>query len=72
MNEHIMQWSSDAMYDGRLVADSKVRERTIKDIVKIEDELTMNPLMIIDTAGALIHEAVESDKEATGKKASMS
>lgn len=43
------------MYDGKLVAHPKVASRTIADL-SASDWL---PLMMVDTAGALMHEEVE-------------
>lgn len=64
MNENIMQWSSDAMYEGKLIANEGVKDRLIDDIMNkeliqsTESELLSQPLLIIDTAGSLMHEGL--------------
>ena len=60
-----MAWSSKAMYLNKLVAHADVKDRIIKDIMSPEainpgTELLMEPLSIIDTAGSLMHEAMEA------------
>jgi len=55
MNSQIMEWSSANMYDGKLVAHPQVATHTVADLSSSD----WQPLMIIDTAGALMHEAVE-------------
>lgn len=82
MNEDIMAWSSRAMYNGKLVAHDDVKDRSIAQLVKADEEasdLLSNPLLIIDTAGSLMHEGVESERKQTDeddqtrrKKASLS
>ena len=59
MNSAIMQWSSQFMYDGRLVAHESVANHSVSDLVKDSD---MEPLMLIDTAGCLMHESVEDSQ----------
>ena len=74
MNSAIMQWSSDKMYEGRLVAHSSVKDRILSDLLNLEqdeeskdadgaqaddDSVAGEPLIFIDTAGALMYEAVE-------------
>lgn len=52
MNHLIMQWSSDQLYQGQLVADPSVEHHLLRDMSGIEDgELTSDPLLLIDTAG---------------------
>jgi len=36
MNENIMDWSSQAMYEGRLVAHKDVKDRVVDDLLKGE------------------------------------
>ena len=67
MNEQIMKWSSDAMYEGELKADPHVRDRILKDIYRQDGELINNPLMIIDTAGALMYEGIDEQSENESK-----
>jgi hypothetical protein len=60
MNSLIMKWSSDAMYEGGLKAHSSVSSRTMSDLYKhSHDDLMHSPLMLVDTAGALMHESVD-------------
>ena len=59
MNSAIMQWSSQFMYDGRLVAHQSVANHSVSDLVKGSD---MEPLLLIDTAGCLMHESVEESQ----------
>lgn len=59
-----MAWSSKAMYQNKLVAHEDVKDRIIKDLMSKESidpgaELLTEPLAIIDTAGSLMHEAME-------------
>ena len=66
MNELIMNWSSQSMYQGRLVAHDSVSQRTILDLVNaenqenLESEIT-SPLLFIDTAGALMFEGIDTE-----------
>jgi superfamily I DNA and/or RNA helicase len=62
MNESIMRFSSDVFYDGELIADRSVRSRRLCDISGvIKTELTTDPLLLIDTAGADFTEQLESE-----------
>ncbi len=66
MNSLIMNWSSNAMYEGELTAHSSVSQRLMTDLVKeSEEELLNTPLMFLDTAGSLMYEGIdeESDKD---------
>ena len=71
MNSVIMQWSSNQMYEGRLVAHDSVSNRVLSDLLAINNtgeeskeapepaEVAQCPLIFIDTAGALMYEAVD-------------
>jgi superfamily I DNA and/or RNA helicase len=60
MNSLIMNWSSNAMYKGGLKAHASVSNRTMSDLyTHSQDELLHTPLMLVDTAGALMHESVD-------------
>ena len=71
MNTLIMNWSSQQMYQNKLVAHESVSERTIADLVpkqlteESKDEVDTgdisSPIMLIDTAGSLMYEAVDID-----------
>jgi hypothetical protein len=56
-----MNWSSGAMYEGELKAHSSVRSRTMNDLVsgRLGEDVLSNPLMFIDTAGALMYEGID-------------
>jgi superfamily I DNA and/or RNA helicase len=38
MNFKIMQWSSEALYEGRLLADASVAEHLLKDLDGVEED----------------------------------
>lgn len=64
MNEAIMTFSSQELYDGALVADPSVASHRLKDLEHVaEDPLTDAPLELIDSAGAGWSESVEPDGE---------
>jgi len=60
-----MEWSSKSMYNDRLVAHGSVRAHVLNDLLPSSPESgeldVTNPLLMIDTAGALMYEAVEED-----------
>ncbi|CAI9732054.1 DNA-binding protein SMUBP-2-like [Octopus vulgaris] len=57
MHQHIMEWSSKQLYDNELIADSSVKNHLLKDLERIEEnELTTEPLILIDTAGCNLPE----------------
>ncbi|XP_074649779.1 DNA-binding protein SMUBP-2-like [Tubulanus polymorphus] len=57
MNNLIMQWSSDELYNSRLVADASVKDHLLRDLNGVEDtEDTSIPLLMIDTAGCDLYE----------------
>jgi len=80
MNENIMRWSSQAMYQNRLVAHPDVKDRAVVDLLHEDQveaamagsEITANPLLIIDTAGALMHESVPDAASTSGLAESKS
>lgn len=52
MNEKIMRWPSDQLYKSKLVADKSVKEHLLSDLKSVEqNENTITPLLLIDTAG---------------------
>ena len=64
MHSHIMQFSSDTFYDGSLIADQAVTAHRLLDLPNVPAlELTDQPLMFIDTAGASWDEEPEPDGE---------
>jgi len=53
MNQLIMQWSSDALYEGQVRAGSCVANHVLADLPGVtRSELTETVLLLIDTAGA--------------------
>jgi superfamily I DNA and/or RNA helicase len=76
MNQVIMAWSSQQMYENRLVAHGSVRNHVINDLLEESKDQTTeldcaNPLLFIDTAGALMYEAVEEDQRVTESKLNL-
>lgn len=68
MNTQIMQWSSDNMYESKLVASETVANHTVADISQCD----LPPLILVDTAGSLMHESVEqSDKNISESKSNV-
>ena len=68
MNSLIMTWSSNAMYQGGLKAHASVSHRTMADLYRhSQDELLHTPLMLVDTAGALMHESVDEQSQNESK-----
>ncbi len=52
MHESIMNWSSEAMYNGRLIAHDSVRRHLLSELGGVEEtEETTTPVLFIDTAG---------------------
>ena len=65
-----MQWSSDAMYAGKLVANEGNCKHSVQDLVVLDPEqgetefteiMNGNPLLLIDTAGAMMYEDIDED-----------
>ncbi|KAI4601410.1 hypothetical protein KJ359_011539 [Pestalotiopsis sp. 9143b] len=71
MNEKIMRFPSDELYDGKLVAADAVKARLLKDLTyDVEDtEDTSEPVIFIDTQGGDYPE--KNEDEDTGKKSSI-
>lgn len=63
MHERIMTWSSEALYDGSIIAHSSVRDHLLSDLdgVASTDD-TSAPVVLIDTAGC----DFEEEREAKG------
>lgn len=62
MHHEIMQFSSDELYEGSLVAHPSVESHLLRDLPGVlEDELTNTPITFIDTAGASYDEESEPD-----------
>lgn len=71
MNEKIMRFPSDELYDGKLIAADAVKARLLKDLTyDVEDtEDTSEPVIFIDTQGGDYPE--KNEDEDTGKKSSI-
>ncbi|KAI1872634.1 hypothetical protein JX265_005514 [Neoarthrinium moseri] len=71
MNEKIMRFPSDELYEGKLVAAEHVKDRLLKDLpYAVQDtEDTNEPVIFIDTQGGDFPEKNEEDD--TGKKSSI-
>lgn len=56
------------MYEGHLVAHASVKDHLMSDLYKDSgNELMNNPLMIIDTAGSLMHEGIDENSQNESK-----
>ena len=68
MNQIIMQWSSDAFYDGQVHAGSSVANHVLADLPGVtRSELTDTVLLLIDTTGADMLEFSTLDGISKGK-----
>lgn len=64
MHQDIMGFSSEHFYEGTLVPDETVRSHLLSDIDGMtHDDLTITPLLFIDSAGANWEEQLEPDGE---------
>jgi ATP-dependent RNA/DNA helicase IGHMBP2 len=63
MNEQIMAWSSEHLYEGKLKAHASVASHCLSDLpgVKKTDDTSV-PVIFIDTAGCNMEELVEDDE----------
>ena len=69
MNEIIMSWSSQQLYDGKLLADVSVAQHLLCHLPEVNDtELASLPLLMIDTAGCDLYELQAQDKESKGNE----
>lgn len=71
MNEKIMRFPSDELYEGKLVAAENVKDRLLKDLpYEVENsEDTNEPVIFIDTQGGDYPE--KNEDEDTGRKSSI-
>ena len=52
MHQHISDWSSQAMYEGKLVSGESVKSRRLCDLKHVEEnDDTISPIVMIDTTG---------------------
>lgn len=64
MNQKIMQFPSQIFYEGDLIANAKVEGHLLADDNQIDvNPMTLEPLLLVDTAGADFQEEVESEGE---------
>ena len=62
MHKDIMQWSSDALYEGKLVAADQVASQKLKNLPGVaEGEATDPTLVLVDTAGCCMEELTTKD-----------
>ncbi|KAI9273570.1 AAA domain-containing protein [Sporodiniella umbellata] len=69
MHQKIMEFSSQELYDGQLVADGSVAAHLLQDLPKIEkSENTEVPIVMIDTSDTgITHEVTEDSQEEQSK-----
>ncbi|TQS31744.1 hypothetical protein Golomagni_07968, partial [Golovinomyces magnicellulatus] len=74
MNEKIMRFPSDELYDSKLIAADSVKDRLLKDLdYEVADtEDTNEPLVFIDTQGGDFPERNEDDDKDDPKKGKAS
>ncbi|KAJ8248898.1 hypothetical protein GJAV_G00228960 [Gymnothorax javanicus] len=69
MNSAIMQWASQEMYGGKLMAHSSVEKHLLRDLPGVgSTEETATPLLLIDTAGCGLFEMETSDDQSKGNQ----
>ncbi|EEC14669.1 DNA-binding protein Smubp-2, putative [Ixodes scapularis] len=69
MHGAIMKWSSNRLYEGRLVAHSSVASHLLRDLPGVEDnDDTATPLLLIDTASCSMTELDTPDDESKGNE----
>lgn len=65
MNEKIMKFSSEELYDSKLIADDTVKNHKVIDLVSNKEEDSLNileeNLVIVDTAGFQFYENVDPE-----------
>lgn len=74
MHESIMTWSSEALYEGRIVAHDSVRDHVLADLDGVSaTEDTIVPVVLIDTAGCDFEEEreVEGDSRSNEGEAGI-
>ncbi|XP_071481045.1 DNA-binding protein SMUBP-2-like [Diadema antillarum] len=69
MNDSIMQWSSDQLYDGKLESHETVAGHLLKDLPGVEENENTNlALLLIDTAGCDITELELEEEVSKGNE----
>ena len=63
MHEDIMAWSSQHLYEGKLLAHESVRAHVLADLPNVQRNAdTETPFVFIDTAGCNIDELIDGDE----------
>lgn len=69
MNSAIMQWASEQMYQGKLIAHPSVEKHLLRDLAGVADvEETRIPLLLVDTAGCGLNEMENTDEQSKGNQ----
>uniref|UniRef100_A0A671SUM4 DNA helicase n=1 Tax=Sinocyclocheilus anshuiensis TaxID=1608454 RepID=A0A671SUM4_9TELE len=69
MNSAIMQWASEQMYEGKLIAHTSVEKYLLRDLAGVADvEETRIPLLLIDTASCGLNEMEDTDEQSKGNQ----
>ncbi|XP_012521067.1 PREDICTED: DNA-binding protein SMUBP-2 [Propithecus coquereli] len=67
MHQAIMQWASEAMYQGQLTAHPSVAGHLLRDLPGVAaTEETGMPLLLVDTAGCGLFELEQEDEQSRG------
>ncbi|XP_039091327.1 DNA-binding protein SMUBP-2 [Hyaena hyaena] len=67
MHRAIMQWASEALYQGQLTAHPSVAGHLLRDLAGVAaTEETGLPLLLVDTAGCGLFELEEADDQSKG------
>ncbi|KAF5907620.1 DNA-binding protein SMUBP-2, partial [Clarias magur] len=69
MNNAIMQWASEQMYQGKLSAHPSVEKHLLRDLAGVAHvEETSMPLLLVDTAGCGLNEMEDTDEQSKGNQ----
>ncbi|XP_067948248.1 DNA-binding protein SMUBP-2-like isoform X2 [Watersipora subatra] len=69
MNKQIMQWASHELYNDQLTADSLVANHLLRGLQGVEEnEITSEPLILIDTEGCNLPELDLPDEQSHGNE----
>jgi ATP-dependent RNA/DNA helicase IGHMBP2 len=67
MNNTIMNWSSEAMYEGLLKADKSVADASLKKKKLTDEQVLESDMLLIDTVGCQFGESVDDKDENDSK-----
>lgn len=71
MNETIMKWISERLYESKLLAHASVAKHLLADLPGIErDDLTTVPVLLVDTDGCDMPEMVMQSEDGKGDEES--